>query len=78
MPKEIKKKSGTPHEIKKISGSPHEISMIYGIPEGSLANMRCKKVGPKYYRVGRKIIYFFSDAENFIRANPVLTLDSIE
>ena len=46
--------------------------------EGSLANMRCKKRGPKFFRCGRKILYRPEDIEAFLFQNPVLTIDSAE
>jgi len=59
------------------AGSPSEMAKIYSIPEGSLANMRCRKVGPRYFRVGRKVLYFFQDFEAWLRKDPVLTVDSL-
>lgn len=44
---------------------------------GTLANMRCRKEGPRYFKLGRKIIYKRSDLERWIASAPVLTRDSI-
>jgi hypothetical protein len=44
---------------------------------GVLANWRNQKRGPKYYKVGRKIIYRPEDIEAFLFSNPVLTIDSV-
>jgi hypothetical protein len=44
--------------------------------EGSLANMRCQKRGPKFFKVNRKVIYRPEDIEAFLFQNPVLTIDS--
>jgi predicted DNA-binding transcriptional regulator AlpA len=57
--------------------SPKEFEQIYGIPRGSSANMRWAKKGPKYYRVGRRVMYLVADVEDWIFKNPVLTSDSI-
>lgn len=46
--------------------------------EGTLANWRTQKRGPRYFRVSRKIVYRASDIEAFLFKNPVLTMDSIE
>ncbi|MFO7553818.1 MAG: hypothetical protein R6W88_01315 [Desulfobacterales bacterium] len=46
--------------------------------EGTLANWRAQKRGPKYYKVSRKIIYRREDIEDFLFQNPVLTSDSAE
>lgn len=62
----------------KKAGTPHEVAQTYGIPEGTLANMRWKKVGPKFYRRGRVVVYFWEDVEAWLRQNPVLTIDSVK
>lgn len=46
--------------------------------EGGLANMRSKKIGPKFFKVGRKVVYRPEDIEAFLFRAPVLTRDSIE
>jgi len=46
--------------------------------EGVLANWRSQKVGPRYFKVGRKVVYKPDDIEAFLFQNPVLTIDSIE
>jgi hypothetical protein len=56
--------------------SPREIAQSYGIPEGTLANMRWQKQGPKYYRVGRRILYKVVDVEGWLFSHPVLTIGS--
>ena len=33
---------------------------------GSLANMRCLKKGPKFFKVGRKVIYRPEDIETYL------------
>lgn len=45
--------------------------------EGSLANMRCQKRGPKFFKVNRKVVYRPEDIESFLFQNPVLTIDSV-
>jgi hypothetical protein len=46
--------------------------------EGSLANMRCQKRGPKFYKIGpRKVAYRPEDIEAYLFQNPVLTIDSV-
>jgi hypothetical protein len=58
--------------------SPRGITECYGIPEGTLANMRWQKQGPKYYRVGRRILYKVADVEAWLFSHPVLTIDSLK
>ena len=45
---------------------------------GSLANMRWKKIGPKFYKIGKKVVYRPEDIEAFLFQNPVQTIDSIK
>ncbi|MCX5806970.1 MAG: helix-turn-helix domain-containing protein [Proteobacteria bacterium] len=49
---------------------------VYGLSKGTLANMRFAKKGPKFYKVGRKILYKVTDLEAWLYQNPVQTLDS--
>ncbi len=44
---------------------------------GSLANMRCRKEGPKYYKLNKKVLYKRSDLEAWLSSQPILTRDSI-
>mgnify|MGYP002399188997 CR=1 FL=1 len=46
--------------------------------EGTLANWRCQKRGPRYYKVSRGVLYDPDDIEAVLYRNPVLTLDSVE
>ena len=57
--------------------SPQEAAELYSLSVGTLANLRCKKQGPKYYCVGRKVLYFVDDLEAWIKRNLVLTMDSL-
>lgn len=52
-----------------------EASVLMGMSEGTLANMRCRREGPRFYKMGGKIIYRISDIENFLFKNPVTTSD---
>jgi len=59
--------------------TPRDVAIAYGLSEGTLANWRCKRIGPKFYRLGgRKIGYFKNDLEFWARREPVLTRDSVE
>jgi len=46
--------------------------------EGSLANMRCQKRGPKFYKDSRKLVYRQEDIEAYLFRNPIQTIDSME
>jgi hypothetical protein len=67
-------------ELKKITLSPAEVTAVFGIPEGTLANLRWTKKGPRYFRRpgGRGILYLVSDVETWVTSCPVQTLESIE
>jgi len=53
-----------------------EVEARYPIAAGTLANKRSKGEGPRFYRVGRKIIYRVEDIESYLFQNPVMTSDS--
>ena len=61
--------------IKKAAAA-EEVAEIYSIAAGTLANWRTQGRGPKYFRVGRKILYRLEDVENFLFQNPVMTTDA--
>ena len=46
--------------------------------EGTLANWRNQRRGPKFYKFSRKIVYRPEDIESYLFHNPVLTIDSME
>jgi len=57
------------------SATPQEVAQVFGIPAGTLANLRSKREGPRFFKRGRRVVYFFSDVENWLRQSPVLTKD---
>jgi len=66
-------------QIPKRVFTPREVAYAYGISEGTLANWRSKKIGPRYYKAGRrKVIYFQSDLDSWAKHEPVLTRDCVE
>ena len=46
--------------------------------QGTLANWRNQKRGPKFYKLAQRVIYRPQDIEDYLFRNPVLTLDSLE
>ncbi|MGV8081078.1 MAG: helix-turn-helix transcriptional regulator [Syntrophales bacterium] len=64
--------------IEKIAYTPEELRVAYGLEPGTLANLRCKKRGPKFFKIGRKCLYMRADVEAWIRRHPVLTADCPE
>ncbi len=65
--------------LKRIALKPSEVKAMFGIPEGTLANLRWAKKGPRYFKKpgGRGVFYLLSDVEDWITSNPVETIDSI-
>ena len=64
--------------IERRALTPRDVSFMYGLSEGTLANWRYKRTGPRFYKAGqRKVIYFLNDLENWSKSNPVLTIDSV-
>lgn len=64
--------------MKKIALKPREVSDLFGIPEGTLANLRWKKRGPRYFKRpnGRGVFYLLTDVQNWLLSSPVLTADA--
>ena len=60
----------------KRSGTPAEIAAIYGLHPGTLANMRSKLTGPRFFKRGRTVIYFCEDVELWLRETPVMTAEA--
>ena len=66
-------------KLEKKAITPKEAAAIFGISEGWLANIRSAGRGCKFYKIGdRKVLYLVSDFEEWIKRNPVLTVDSLE
>ena len=63
--------------LTKIALSANEVERVYGVPRGSLANLRCRREGAKYFTVGKKIYYRISDFEAWFFGSPVLTKDAV-
>jgi hypothetical protein len=64
--------------IMQVSITPDEAVKIYGLNRGTLANLRCNRQGPPFFKIGRKTLYKISDLENWLFANRVQTLESIK
>jgi hypothetical protein len=45
---------------------------------GTLANLRVQKRGPRFFKLGRRVIYRVEDVEAYLFARPVLTRDCAE
>lgn len=63
--------------IRKIAGTPKEVEKAFGLDAGTLANLRADCKGPRYRKVGRKVIYIFKDVQEWLDQYVVQTRDSI-
>ena len=53
--------------------SPKDAAEMFGVNVGTLANLRVKKEGPRFYKGKRKIFYALDDFRAWLTANPVQT-----
>ena len=60
--KQVKHKKTT---TSSSSLTPKELADKWGVATGTLANWRSKRVGPKFFRVGRKVLYREIDITSF-------------
>ncbi len=63
------------NEENRKAMTPRQVTEIYGIAEGTLANYRYQNKGPRYYKSGRKVLYWTDELESWLRRQPVLTVD---
>lgn len=54
-----------------ITLNPKQVEAEYGIPVGSLANMRWRGEGIRYYKANRSILYKRADIEAWLEAQAV-------
>ncbi|WP_408998402.1 hypothetical protein ACJ77P_12325 [Syntrophus buswellii] len=64
--------------IGKLAYSTEEAAAAIGSTKGMMANWRCKRIGPKYYRHNRKIFYLREDLISWLKMNPVMTKDAYD
>ncbi|MFZ2396311.1 MAG: helix-turn-helix domain-containing protein [Smithella sp.] len=63
------------HTLHKLYVSTKEAAEILGLAPGTLGNFAWKKVGPKHYVVNRRRLYAIRDLEDYVKQNPVVTID---
>jgi hypothetical protein len=63
------------NKMQQVSITPEQAAKLYGLNAGSLANLRSRRQGPRYYKVGKKIVYRVEDLERWLFDEPVMTLD---
>jgi hypothetical protein len=62
----------------KLALDPFDIERLFGLSRGVLANMRVKRIGPPYFKVGRRIFYQPDPFKKWFFSTPVLTMDAID
>lgn len=55
----------------KIMLGPNEVQDLFSIPKGTLSNWRSRKMGPRFYKLSRKILYRLEDLQEFFMKNPI-------
>lgn len=64
-----RKNQSQPVKHKKTTTSfsltPNELAEKWGVATGTLANWRAKRVGPKFFKAGRKVLYREVDISSF-------------
>ena len=73
------RKNTTGSRIKKLTEvritiSAQEAELLYGIDAGHLANLRYRREGAPFFKIGRKAFYKKTEFEAWLFSNPVLTL----
>jgi predicted DNA-binding transcriptional regulator AlpA len=63
--------------LNKISGTPDEVEKSFGLDAQTLANWRCQSKGPKYRKIGRRVIYVFADVQEWLDRFIIQTTESI-
>ena len=63
--------------LSKFSGTPEDVEKIFGLNAGTLKNLRCQRKGPKYRKIGRKVIYVYNDVREWMDRYIVQTTESI-
>lgn len=53
--------------------TPAEAATMYGYTVGTLAQLRHRRQGPRFYKIGKKVLYFIDDLESWTRQQPVET-----
>ena len=56
--------------------STQEAADYYGLKKNTLEIWRCKHKGPRYYKLGTRVLYDLDDLEEFFNARAVDTLES--
>lgn len=54
---------------KKTLAKTEDISKIFNIPTGTLSAWRTKGLGPKFYKIGRSVVYRLDEVQSYFESN---------
>jgi len=76
----IKKAGRTPDlpTDRRRAWDEHAVAEAYGVAVGTLRNWRSQGRGPKYHKVGSRVLYRPGDCDSFFFSSPRLTADARE
>ncbi|MEY8015249.1 helix-turn-helix transcriptional regulator [Mycobacterium servetii] len=57
------------------TATPAEVAPTLGTSEAGLAQMRYRGTGPRFVKVGKKVLYRWSDVRKYLDANTVQRTD---
>jgi hypothetical protein len=55
--------------------SPRQVAELLNTSEAGLAQMRYRGHGPKFVKIGRKVLYRWSDVRDYLNANTIQRTD---
>jgi hypothetical protein len=53
--------------------TPREVAQSYGFSEGTLANMRSRRIGPPFVKMKKKVLYPVEQLESWLNLHRVIT-----
>jgi hypothetical protein len=66
-------------KIMAVTITPEQAAERYNLNIGTLANLRSRREGSRYLKVGRrKVLYRVADLESWLFSQPVKTKDSLD
>lgn len=63
------------NDNRRIFRTPEAANYI-GVKANTLEGWRCKKKGPKFHKVGKNVVYFQDDLDQYLTSRGVHTIDS--
>ena len=63
--------------VTRVAITAEEAEVAYSIPRGTLANLRCRREGPVFFKVGSRCYYKVAGFEEWFFSKRVLTKDAV-